>query len=189
MKTHEQIAKEAADGVIARVGDGEKCYHLKFRFGDDQVYVLCDMSPENAERLRLRFYEMFLRVMREATECPVPSTLTDADLEKYRGWVPGVRNDGDVPLMLDGPLVRLPTTDCPMEYTHFKGATYAGVTTLSHAFRDLLSEVEHLRRCLRDCGEDGTAEVWSAGYRAGLHALPELKAVCSTSGGEAGQGD
>jgi hypothetical protein len=32
----------------------------------------------------------------------------------------------------------------------------------------LLQHIDHLTRCLHDCGLDGTATVWSAGYRAGL---------------------
>jgi hypothetical protein len=39
---------------------------------------------------------------------------------------------------------------------------------------DLLAHIDHLTRVLHDCGQDGTAEVWSAGYRAGMEEMARL---------------
>jgi hypothetical protein len=53
------------------------------------------------------------------------------------------------------------------------------VREVRDALRDVIEDNNHLRRALHDCGQDGTAKVWSSGYEAGraaaLHDFDEAE--------------
>lgn len=148
--TPEQIARECVEGLYT-VEDHTSAgdgWHVVGPHGRVDKCRTEEIADRVAWRWRQPFYQAVLAAIeRFASETPVPGPVGAERLDYVRAFVPKLRES-------------------------FVG----GQSELADMLDSLFAQIDHLTRCLRDCGEDGTAAIWSAGYDAGCARRAEFEA-------------
>jgi hypothetical protein len=138
-----RIAREAAEGLVSIESlDHPGKRYVVFVGGEgNAIWHNAAHADEGAARLRDKLAASHqAAVERALCECPVPGGLGGERLAEMREEFGAMEAPGGISQRL--------VRQC----------------------RDLLAHIEHLTRALHDCGQDGTASVWAAGYEAGRAA-------------------
>lgn len=153
--TPETIAREAAESLYSMTHWPELAPELRWvvlnPWGNSTAHEETQEKAEaRAETLRRKHREVILgAIERFAREVPVPGGLSAERVAKVKEILG--RHGGST---LDG----------------------AAIELLSLAY-ELFGDNAHLRRALHDCGQDGSAAQWAAGYGAGREAGMREKAA------------
>ncbi len=147
MKTKEEIAKEIVDKAVKPYRLGGTPYD-KSEYGVEIEHMQLQWNSFDLDRklqeLKSKIEKLIIQGINKSLFCAVPGGLTKERIKEIWEAYEAFKECGNV---------WQSTHPHPGNFTH-----------------QLYEQIEHLTRCLHDCGEDGTLQKWGESYKLAFEA-------------------